>query len=425
MTRGVDQRRRLHVGALEAGRWAGLVFAHGKGGAGLGLRLRFERKEGRTWDWEDWYWAACSVGPHAPDGSYARVAFDLTEPPSPENTPRRPGLTLEWSRSDTGLVLRVTLDEEGVLEVAGDAPWGWAERWEPTGSGVWRGRIGNHDLVLAFEKGIPGQDGAVSEVRQRLVSVSDGKAAVCRLTVVWEQDADSETLTARSRARLAAVDQELDSAHHAWVVSRPTATGEWDDLVDRISDQINWMVLLQPESGSLYTPAGRRWIFPRPESSQGEDEPRPDDWTVFGWDSFFNAIELGLTAPDLGWDALLAGLRTQYENGNVPNWRGRFGGTPDRSQPPVGAFAALKLHLSHPEASRIDEAFPLLLKWSNWWDGLQDGKRRRRGLSPGLYAWGSDTSLVPSSVPPWEAGASGHQRAAWESGQDDLPLWDD
>ena len=55
------------------------------------------------------------------------------------------------------------------------------------------------------------------------------------------------------------------------------------------------------------------------------------------------------------------------------------------------------------------------------------GRPRREGLTPGLLAWGSDSSLVPGpeQLPEWEVGARGHQRAAWESGQDDLPLWEE
>ena len=51
--------------------------------------------------------------------------------------------------------------------------------------------------------------------------------------------------------------------------------------------------------------------------------------------------------------------------------------------------------------------------------------RTNRAFS--ILSVGSDTALVPGpgQVPPWEEGASGHQRAAWESGQDDLPLWDE
>ena len=156
--------------------------------------------------------------------------------------------------------------------------------------------------------------------------------------------------------------------------------------------------------------------------------PEPDDWTVFGWDSFFNAIQLATVSGDLAWATLLAGTQSRYPNGNVPNWRSRRGGTPDRSQPPVGSFAALKLHQLHPDLDALAAAYPDLVAWSEWWRVTEkNGRPRREGLTPGLLSWGSDTDLVPGpgQVPPWEADASGHQRAAWESGQDDLPLWDE
>jgi len=47
----------------------------------------------------------------------------------------------------------------------------------------------------------------------------------------------------------------------------------------------------------------------------------------------------------LAFDIVRSVLETQYENGNIPNWRSRYGGTPDRSQPPVGSYAVLKLFL--------------------------------------------------------------------------------
>ena len=72
-------------------------------------------------------------------------------------------------------------------------------------------------------------------------------------------------------------------------------------------------------------------------------------------------------------------------------------------------------------------AYPALLAWADWWVAEKNGRPRREGLTPGLLAWGSDTDLVPGPgrAPPWEEGATGHQRAAWESGQDDLPLWEE
>ena len=198
-----------------------------------------------------------------------------------------------------------------------------------------------------------------------------------------------------------------------------------------------WTVLLQPETGRLYAPAGRRWIFPKPREGAGEEDaprdsaresqPTPDDWTVFGWDSFFNALALATASGRLAWDVLLAGLESRYPNGNVPNWRSRLAGTPDRSQPPVGSFAALKLHLTCPDMDALAAAWPGLRAWSDWWVADKDGRPRREGLSPGLLSWGSDAARVPGpeQLPKWEVGASGHQRAAWESGQDDLTLWEE
>ena len=414
----------LHVGALEGRRWAGLVFAGPGGGAGLGIRLRFQAPEGLTWDWEDWYWAVSRVGPHAPDGSYAEVAFDLSAAPGPENEPRSEDLQLEWSGGDGHLVLRARVHVAGTLDVVGDTPWDWPDRWSPDHGHGWRGQIGDVPVALAFGEGadpLP-TDQEAGPSRRLTSSGRAGEPQTLTLVAAWGAES-----TSQARGILAEASDHLATARSDWLDHRPAATGEWPDLVNRISDQVHWMVLLQPETGAHYAPAGRRWIFPRcnPPGSDGDRTGRLDDWTAFGWDSFFNALELSVTSPDLAWAALLAGLRTQYENGNVPNWRGRYGGTPDRSQPPVGSFAALKLHLSHPSESRLEQALPYLVRWSEWWDGSHGGQPRRRGLSDGLYAWGSDTSLIPANVPTWEAGASGHQRAAWESGQDDLPLWDD
>ena len=235
------------------------------------------------------------------------------------------------------------------------------------------------------------------------------------------------------------VDEWIAAARAAWRRQRPRVDGAPPDLVESIADNLMWMVLLQPGTGRLYTPAGRRWIFPNPEAAPPRKagslstrdaeppDPTPDDWTVFGWDTFFNALLLATVSGDLAWSTLLAGTESRYKNGNVPNWRSRHGGTPDRSQPPIGSFAALRLHRIHPDLTALATACHGLLEWCDWWVADKGGRPRREGITPGLLAWGSDTDLVPGPghVPPWEEDASGHQRAAWESGQDDLPLWEE
>ena len=415
----------MHVGALEARRWAGLVFAAGPGD-GTGLRLVFTTPDGERRDLEDWYWMVSRVGPHAPDGCYARMEFDLATEPSAASRPGESTLILEWSRREDAVALRAVARAPGRVELVGDDPWGWKTTWEEAPAG-WRAALGGVEIAAAFAP----REG-------------EGVAAV----VAWEPRGapgpPSRPGAALDRAQhlLPGLDRWIDDARADWDGRRPRSSGAAEGLVEAVTDNLMWTVLLQPETGRLYAPAGRRWIFPKPgdgtagdgapqEGGSGDgtesDTPDPDDWTVFGWDSFFNALALATASGRLAWDALLAGLDSRYPNGNVPNWRSRLGGTPDRSQPPVGSFAALKLHLARPDADALAAAWPGLRAWNDWWVADKGGRPRREGLTPGLFAWGSDTALVPERgrLPEWEVDASGHQRAAWESGQDDLPLWEE
>ncbi|MDE2660737.1 MAG: trehalase family glycosidase [Acidobacteriota bacterium] len=412
----------MHVGALEARRWAGLVLSPGPG-RGVGVRLAFVTPAGERREWDDWYRMVSRVGPHAWDFSYARVDFAL----SPESPPAS-ALVLEWSRREDAVALRVRVEAAGRLELIGDVPWGWEGRWEETGPGSpgWRARVPGGEsgedleIVATFAGGTgrqqtPGDSGR--EVVWRL-ETGAGVAAQVVMVAAWGGKATGP--------RLGEADAWIDAARAAWERRRPRVPG-CPDLAESIADNLMWTVLLQPETGRLYTPAGRRWIFPIPDSGTGPGVPEPDDWTIFGWDTFFNALLLATVSGDLAWSTLLAGTGTQYPNGNIPNWRSRRGGTRDRSQPPVGSFAALRLYRAHPDPEALGAAYPALLAWADWWVADKNGRPRREGLTPGLLAWGSDTDLVPGPgrVPPWEEGATGHQRAAWESGQDDLPLWDE
>ena len=396
----------MRVGALEARRWAGLVFAAGPGD-GIGLRLIFTTADGERRDLEDWYWMVSRVGPHAPDGSYARMEFDLAAEPSSASRPGEGTLVLEWSRRGDAVALRAVARAPGRVEWVGDDPWGWKARWEDAPGG-WCAALGRVQIAAAF-------------------APRAGERAVA--AVAWEPrgaprpPSRSAAALDRSRRLLSGLDRWIDDARTDWECRRPRSSGTAEGLVESVMDNLMWTVLLQPETGRLYAPAGRRWIFPKP----GHGSPDSDDWTIFGWDSFFNALLLATASGRLAWDALLAGVESRYPNGNVPNWRSRRGGTPDRSQPPVGSFTALKLHLARPDADALAAAWPGLRAWSDWWVADKGGRPRREGLTPGLLAWGSDRALVPERgrLPEWEVGASGHQRAAWESGQDDLPLWEE
>ena len=438
----------MRVGAFEARRWAGLVLSPGPN-RGVGIRLAFVTPNGERREWDDWYAMVSRVGPHAPDFSYARVEFDLGPESSPDAAPKRslggdegpdPGsrpasgsLVLEWSRREEAVALGVTVATAGRLELIGDIPWGWAGHWEEAGEEPprWRALVSDEDSGESFE--IVAVFAAGTTTRCRLPDRTGGEVA--RSFEVGAGGSGGVAMVAAWGARkadrlISGADAWMDEARTDWKRRRhrlPGCPDHAEMLAESIASNLMWTVLMQPETGRLYTPAGRTWIFPVPGGETGSGERGPDDWTIFGWDTFFNALLLASFSGDLAWSALLAGTATQYPNGNVPNWRSRRGGTPDRSQPPVGSFAALRLYRAHPDRDALAAAYPALLAWSDWWVTDKKGRPRREGLTPGLFAWGSDTDLVPGPgrVPPWEEGASGHQRAAWESGQDDLPLWEE
>ena len=415
------------VGALEARRWAGLVFCPGPG-RGVGIRLAFVTPDGQRREWDDWYWMVSRVGPHAPDFSYARVEFDPgaalpratgeARDPRPASPPPSGRLVLEWSWRKSAVALRATLESaSGHLELIPDVPWDWKGDWNTT-SLPWRAHIPGADGEPDAELLLAGPPERRQSSRWGPPDRHETPPPPQELAMVatWN-GCDPTPLLPRIAPWLA-------DARETWERRRPRDP-HYPDLAESIADDLMWTVLIQPETARLYTPAGRSWIFPVPGSDPGK--PEPDDWTIFGWDTFFNALLLATVSGDLAWSTLLAGLRTQYPNGNVPNWRSRRAGTPDRSQPPVGSFAALRLHRAHPDPDALAAAYPALLAWSEWWVADKNGRPRREGRTPGLLAWGSDTDLVPAPgrVPPWEEGATGHQRAAWESGQDDLPLWEE
>ncbi len=464
------------IGALHADAWTGLVLSD-RPGTGFGLRFAVElagaARSGEILDLDDFFWLTHEVGPHDPDGRYARVSFDLALPlpgsvgagangangaagangadgvdgaPDPPVVPRvgrEPGLTLEWARVGEGVVVgRARAAFKGALLLRGWFPWDWAGEWQALGEGLLAAESADGGSALAAwvtgaRPGVaprpgarPGAGPGPGEGVTVRIPVMPGDDAVFAAAIAADLPGAAELVEAIDPG---AVPAGLGDAAEAYEALRTRVTGGLEGLAAAVTDAIHWTVLLQPETGRSYTPAGRRWIFPRAEARGGAR----DHWTVFGWDSYFNALELAVEAPDAARETLLAGLRTAYPNGCVPNWRGRYGGTPDRSQPPMGSLAALKLHLRRPDPAMLEEAYPLLKAWSDWWGDPRSGPESGEAVGPdgggprrapgprGLFTWGSDPDRIDPLAPPWERDVGIRQLAAWESGQDDLPTWDE
>jgi hypothetical protein len=423
----------VQIGSLEGRGWCGLTLIPAKD-AGFAFRFLIE-KDGQVIDGDNLFYMVSEVGPHSPDGLYARVRFDLSLPVLPAEArkdtpilikpaPAKETLTLEWSRQDEAIVVgRLTAPEGVRVRLLAYWPWDFkgAYRVRPDGwiQGEARSAKPSRFLLWTDRLGEAGRPAEADQVEQVF---DTGRERVLRFAAGVGEEPESIRDRLEPYGRRKSIDRVLEEEARRYDRKRVRVKGgPFEGAPAAIVNNLFWMILYQPGSHRLYTPAGRRWIFPRPDGS-------PDHWTIFAWDSFFNALELAVESPKLAADAVRAVLETQYPNGNIPNWRGRYGGTADRSQPPVGAYCTLKLFQRLGDMDLIRAAYPALRRWHAFWKTRRpNGRPRRDGNGDGLLEWGSDTALLAdkSLVPPWEKDASGEQRAKWESGQDDLPNWDD
>lgn len=420
--------KNIFIGALDPKAWPGMVIVSSPNSA-FAFSPKVYRQDQMA-EFEDFFYLISEVGPHSPDGLYASMKFDLRLPfKKGRETPifLKPSLDeyvmlIEWSRRDEQTVIgkyrfpslldRITLvfyfpwDFNGHYHYLPESDYihgksavmksehylCWLslkpEEVEPVANG----------LYLTFNIGKETELYFVASVGESMESINE------------------KIYRFRSGG---AIDDFLKEEKKAYSKKRLQISGLYEGSAEAITNNLFWMTLYQNGYHRYYTPAGRNWIFPR---SNGQ----PDHWTIFEWDSFFNSLQLLVENVRLASDTVKAVLQTQYPNGNIPNWRGRFGGTPDRSQPPVGSFTVLKLFLRTGDEQLLKFAYPYLKKWHNFWtEYLPEGHYRRDGNNDGLLEWGSDSQLVAGEVPPWEKEAGGKQRAKWESGQDDLPNWDE
>jgi len=416
-----------HIGALEGKEWFGLVLVPAKG-IFFGLRLRVQ-KEGQTAEGEDFFYLVSEVGPHSPDGSYSRVAADLSlpfkqgndtpvliKPPSKSNV-----LTIEWSRQDERTVLgRIRAPKNISFQIVHYFPWGLKGKFrlQPDGQVQGENEEGKRYHYL-FWTDRPGESSGSPEVQDLSLSFSTEKVRTLYFIAAVGENPKVLSDQIYRYKNSKTIESFLRDEETRYLNQRVKVDGLFKGAAEAVTNNLFWMTLYQPDHDRLYTPAGRRWIFPQPNGAR-------DQWTIFEWDSFFNALEISIES---GWharDVVMAVLETQYPNGNIPNWRGRSSGTPDRSQPPVGSYVVLKLFGRLGDMDLLKAAYPHLLKWHAFWRAPKPGGQPRRdGNADGLLEWGSDADLVAGAVPPWEENASGKQRAMWESGQDDLPNWEE
>ena len=415
--------KNVYIGALDGTAWAGLAFVPDNN-SGFAFRIRVA-KEGEFADRLDFLFLVSEVGPHSPDGQYARIHFDMSLPFGQDReTPilKKPGsrndqLTLEWSRQDEGTAIGRIIIPKGVdLDMIHYFPWKLRGQYSADGEQLIRGKGRSTDPFhyLMWTN----QAGQVEEsVNEELVKSFGTQKTVYFAAGVGENERILENQLLRYQSTRI-IDSFLKEEEQRYDNKRVTISGLYEGVEKAITQNLFWNTLYQTGQHRLFSPAGRLRTYPRADGSA-------DDWTIFGWDSFLHALEASVESAKYAEDIIKSVLETQYPNGNIPHWRGRFGGSPDRSQPPLGSFVVFKLFQKIGDPELLTYAYPYLVKWHEFWTAQKpDGGIRRDGNRDGLLEWGSDRSLVALNRPVWEREADGLQRAKWESGQEDVPIWD-
>ncbi len=176
---------------------------------------------------------------------------------------------------------------------------------------------------------------------------------------------------------------------------------------------IRWNTVFALDTGRACTPVSRNWA-----ADYGGH-------VLFDWDTYFCAILSSIGDPALAAMNARAITAEVTPRGFIPNVASPRGRSDDRSQPPVGAWAVLKVALTAGSLSLVEELYPTLLGWNRWWMSARDGN------GDGLLSWGADPEFTSDRDADWLRGWAGphedkynKQLAMWESGLDNSPTFD-
>jgi hypothetical protein len=437
----------VHIGAFDADAWNGIVFESKANGQRVPFAIRIGSKTDIFLDGNRIFDAVSLVGPHAPDGSYALLGW--------RHRPRAATITLEWSRIDETTVvgrLKAPADVQLVLEAyspgAGDFAGTYSVRSEGAqinGERFVDGVFGKAaHFIVAVDRPIAGS-GVFSDATQLqrtmdaggLASpVKENKAYVAGVRLLAENQRsygaaglqfvapansgahfvakigwNSTEMSQYAHQMLASgqIDSILNRRAESYARRRPRITGLFAGAPEAIGNSLFWNSLYVPSLGLEFPSISRDWAHGF------------GGWVVGEWDCFFGSLLTNVEDPQQTSAGERAILLAQSPNGVVPNVDAANGISPDRSQPPVGAYIVLKNFERNPDIEQLRWAYPRLKKWHEWWLANRgDGQPWRDGNQDGLLEWGSDRGAT------FSVGGRGFLvQAKWESGMDDSPMYDD
>jgi hypothetical protein len=425
------------IDALDPDAWNGVVFLAKAYRQPAYFALRVGSRATSFLDGEGVFDAVGEVGPHAPDASYCRLAW--------RHSPRETLVTLEWSRLDeTTVVGRLKAPKDFQLVLETYIPYSealWGAQGSYTLDESHRAVVGERYFNNIFDRAArfvvmtdqpllgSGAYPSLTQLRATMsgsgrlapfvsrdslngaagleFSTDDSSMARFVAALGWEKEA----LLNRAGELLAPgkIDSILKEKAEAYAKRRPSVRGLFEGAPEAIGNSMFWNTLYAASEGLLFPSISRHWA-----SNWG-------GWVVGEWDCFFGALLTSLEDKAQTAAGIKGILLAQTQDGLVPNVAAGSGTTPDRAEPPVGAYAVWKIYQKYHDRELLEWAYARLKKWhERWLADRGDGQAWRDGNGDGLLEWGSDRGSTPSP------GGRGYlQGAKWESGMDDSPMYDD
>ncbi len=168
--------------------------------------------------------------------------------------------------------------------------------------------------------------------------------------------------------------------------------GELASAFEGIQTVLGWNTLYDASKNRVLSPVTRAWN----ETWQGH--------VLFEWDTYLAALLFALDNKELAYSNAIAVTKWPNANGNIGHYQMGDGTVSLMSQPPVGSMVCWKIYEKYGDKWFLEEVYQELLTWNRWWT-----KNRKNG---DYLTWGG-----------WK-GANA-QIAAWESGLDNSPMYDD
>jgi len=407
----VSKAQEVHIGSLYADVLNGLTFIQNDEAAFL-LRIGWVDDEGnydnkKIWDHGLRYGLAAS------DGSYTEVNWKVDDT----------RITFTWSRQDqTAVVGKISVDKPIRLALQTSPSWDNFYSWYRladkgmTGSGYRAGNLRDkkadwflqsnlepdHHFCISSQT-TPACAEDVAKYTANGINRDFGKGTHASLIfdLTPKQPLTFTAGLGQHRILQGNVNSLIRQAKERYEKERAQAKGKWGDFVGPILSALNHNKVYNFQTGRVCHTITRSWC-------------NTDGMILFEWDSYFNALLASLEDPGGAKETIRGLLDMQQENGLLPSYYGvRWGVSWDRSQPPVGAMCVWKIHQRWPDKAFLKEIYPALKKHHDWWmaERPENELPYRDGNQNGLLEWGSENDPQ-------------HILAAYESGLDDSPMWD-